>query len=78
MKDFAMFTDQGNAEVARLVDTAQTYAGLDGPIDPVNKAWTWLVNELEALSQNPNYEEATDTAVREAAYTALMGDEAPL
>ena len=72
MKDYAMFTKQGNAAVHKLVCEARELAGLDGPINPVEQAWNWLVNELIALGKQPGFEEATDTAVREACYDAII------
>lgn len=72
MTDFAMFTAEGNSKVAALVSQAREYAHLDGPIQPVEMAWNWLLNELDALSEQPGFEEATDTAVREACYDRFI------
>ena len=69
---YNMFTEEGNAKVAALVETARQYADIDGPINPTEQAWNWLQNELEALAQDPAFEEATDTAVREAAYDRFI------
>jgi len=52
MTDYAMFTPAGNTAVHALVE----------------QAWNWLLNELVALGEQAGTEEATDTAVREAAY----------
>ena len=72
MRDFGMFTQEGNAAVDRLVETARELAGIDGPVNPVEQAWNWLENELAALAQDPAFEEATDTAVREACYNRFI------
>jgi len=69
---FNMFTDTGNAKVAKLVETARDLAGVDGPDNATEQAWNWLLNELEALARDPAFEEATDTAVREAAYDRFI------
>ena len=69
---YNMFTDAGNDRVAALVETARELAGVDGPHNPVEQAWNWLLNELDALARDPAFEEATDTAVREAAYDRFI------
>ena len=69
---YNMFTEEGNTKVAELVAQARQYADLDGPINPVEQAWNWLLNELDALARDPQFEEATDTAVREAAYDRFI------
>ena len=69
---YNMFTDAGNAKVAALVETARQYAGIDGPDNAVEQAWNWLLNELDALARDPAFEEAADTAVREAAYDRFI------
>ena len=65
---YGMFTKEGDAAVHQLVQQAREYASVDGPQNPVEQAWNWLMNELAALGNNPAFEEATDTAVREACY----------
>jgi len=69
---YNMFTEAGNAKVAQLVDTARQLAGVDGPANAVESAWNWLLNELDALACDPAFEEATDTAVREAVYDRFI------
>lgn len=69
---YNMFTDTGNAQVHKLVLTARDLADIDGPHNPTEQAWNWLVNELYALSQRAGFEEAYDTAVREAAYDRFI------
>lgn len=69
---YNMFTKQGDAAVHKLVEQARELAGIDGPYNAVEQAWNWLLNELEALARDPQFEEATDTAVREAAYDRFI------
>ena len=69
---YNMFTDAGNAQVHKLVQTARDLADIDGPHNPTEQAWNWLLNELDALARNPAFEEATDTAVREACYDRFI------
>ena len=69
---YNMFTDTGNAKVAKLVETARDLAGVDGPENATEQAFNWLMNELYALSQTTGFEEAYDTAVREAAYDRFI------
>jgi len=72
MRNYGMFSKQGNAAVAKIVDTARELAGLDGPHNALEAAWNWALNELEALGELEGCEEATDTAVREAVYDAII------
>ena len=69
---YNMFTQQGNDKVAALVKTARDLADLDGPENASEQAWNWLLNELDALARDPATQEATDTAVREAAYDRFI------
>jgi hypothetical protein len=69
---YNMFTEEGNTKVAALVAQAREYANVDGPQNPVELAWNWLLNELDALARDPQFEEATDTAVREACYDRFI------
>jgi len=65
-KDFAMFTAQGNAAVAAVVeDAADRYTNLED-------AWERCYTELEKLQAVEVFAEADDTAVREAVYVALQ------
>jgi hypothetical protein len=68
----AMFTAEGNAKVNSLVEKARDLAAVDGPLQPVEMAWNWLLNELDALSEQPGFEEASDTAVREQCYDRFI------
>ena len=68
MTDYAMFTDQGNAMVHRIVE-----AGLKlKTTDPIERVWDWAYRELEKLATADQFEEATDTAVRDAVYERLV------
>jgi hypothetical protein len=70
MRDYHMFTAEGNAAVAKIVDDArQLYDIGEYGIEAV---WNWAQNELVALTYNAKFEEATDTAVREAVYDAII------
>jgi len=68
MKDFAMFTDQGNELVTRIAAAGRELAAADG----VDSAWEFCLRKLETLSYGEGFEEATDTAVREAVYQAVV------
>lgn len=69
MRDFNMFTEAGNAYVARIVSRAHqlTDAGYD-----IETVWNNALNELSALATKPGFEEADDTAVREAVYDSVI------
>lgn len=68
MKDFAMFTAEGNALVERIATAGRELSGVDGPQNPTELALQWAFRELDKLGAAEGYEEATDTAVREAVY----------
>ena len=64
-KNFAMFTDAGNAAVAAIVeDAVDRY-------ETQEDAWERCYTELEKLQTVEAFSEADDTAVREAVYAAL-------
>jgi len=70
MRDFQMFTPEGNAAVGKIVDQALQFVEVnEGSIETV---WNWVLNELEALSRVESFKEADDTAVREAVYDAII------
>ena len=61
IKDYAMFTELGNAAVHAVVVSARE-----------NKlTWPETHRALCALSEQAEFGEATDTAVRECVYSAL-------
>jgi hypothetical protein len=72
MKDFAMFTPEGNQLVERIATAGRELAGVDGPNNPTELAWNWCLRELEKLGTAEGFEEATDTAVREAVYDFII------
>ena len=61
VRDFGMFTDAGNNEIAVIVEHAK------------NKHLTWpeTYRLLDQLSTCPDYGEAMDTEVREIVYSRL-------
>ena len=70
MRDYHMFTAEGNAAVEKIVDDArQLYDIGEYGIEAV---WNWAQNELVALTYDVKFTEATDTAVREAVYDAII------
>lgn len=60
--DYQMFTDFGNDAVDAVVRRARM----------LNMTWPQVLQELQDLSANPDFGEATDTAVREVVYTVLQ------
>jgi len=68
MRDYAMFTAEGNAAVGAIVARAQGMIENEG----LERVWNWVLNELEALGRTESFSEADDTAVREAVYDALI------
>ena len=69
--DYGMFTYAGTCAVDEIVREARELAGIDGPHNPVEQACRWVMNELEVLARD-HFEEATDTAVREACYDRFI------
>ena len=61
--DYGMFTDAGNAVINSLVEMARKH----------QLSWHTVHDMLDAISLEEAYEEATDTAVREAVYETLFG-----
>ena len=72
--DFGMFTVAGNCAVAEIVREARELAGVDGPANPVQQSINYMLNELEYLGKE-HFEEADDTAVREAALAEFFAEE---
>ena len=68
---YGMFTDKGNYMVGRIVEAAQGLIKLDG--DELN-AWQFAYRELQKLGHADEFGEATDTAVREEVYEAIVTD----
>jgi len=65
---YNMFTQDGNRKVAAIVSAAQALA----KFEDVERVWNWTEIQLHDLSQRKEYEEATDTAVRESVYDAVV------
>ena len=66
---FEMFSEEGNLAVAEIVKDAQQLNDINE--GPVQLVLDWAINELYALSRKPGFEEASDTAVREAVLEQL-------
>lgn len=62
MKNYAMFTDEGNALIRGVILTAKA-AGLE---------WDQVNEILYDISTLDGFEEASDTEVRECVYTELQ------
>lgn len=70
MKSYAMFTEQGDTEVGKIVDLVIDEVR-DGCLHP-SDAYDSAVASLEMLRLVPGFEEAMDTAVRDEVYDHLM------
>jgi hypothetical protein len=55
VKDYAMFSEAGNREIANIVDTARYF----------ELSFDEVMELLHKLAEFPKFGEATDTAVRE-------------
>ena len=64
-QNYGMYTDAGNSAVDSIVEMARKH----------QLSWPTVVGMLEAISLEEAYEEATDTAVREAVYQTLVGNQ---
>ena len=65
IQHYGMFTDAGNEAVHSIVEMARKH----------QLSWQTVYDMLEAISLEEAYEEATDTAVREAVYETLVGNQ---
>jgi len=63
--NYGMYTDAGNSVIGSLVEMARKH----------QLSWHTVHDMLEAISLEEAYEEATDTAVREAVYETLFGNQ---
>ena len=63
--DYGMYTDAGNSAVNSIVEMARKH----------QLSWHTVRAMLSALAQDERFEEATDTAVREAVYETLVGNQ---
>ena len=66
--DFGMFTHAGESAVYGIIIAAEVAADMGMPED---EQIQFVLKSLERLAKQPDYAEATDTAVREATLTAL-------
>jgi hypothetical protein len=64
-QDYGMFTDAGNSAVDSIVEMARKH----------QLSWPTVRAMLEAICLEEAYEEATDTAVMEAVYETLVGNQ---
>lgn len=64
MPYYAMFTEIGNEAIDGLVGVAKA----------LELKWNEVEKALVVLANNPKFSEATDTAVREAVYSAMGFD----
>jgi hypothetical protein len=64
--DWGMYSDEGNEKVAEIY--------VKSLLQPKNK-WNYARKQLERLSKNPKFEEATDTEVRDRLFSALLEKE---
>lgn len=62
--EYGMFTEQGDFEVYRIVDLAKR----------ARLTWHQVSGLLQQLADNPAYEEAGDTVVRERVWEELKYD----
>ena len=65
--EFGMFTEEGDYEVYRIVDLAKRS----------RLTWHQISGLLLQLADNPAYEEATDTVVRERVWEYLFYESRP-
>jgi hypothetical protein len=61
-QNYGMYTDAGNSAIDSIVEMARKH----------QLSWQTVYDMLEAISLEEAYEEATDTAVREAVYETLV------
>ena len=72
IKRYGMFTTNGNMMVGRIAEAGKKLASEDG--DQLT-AWAFAYRELQKLSYAKDFEEATDTDVREQVYSAIVTDQ---
>ena len=65
---YEMFTKEGNELVHRIVEAGVALRKFDS----LERVWEWAEHELIKLGHAEGFEEATDTAVREAVYEKLI------
>ena len=68
IQHYGMFTDAGNSAVDSIVEMVRKH----------QLSWPTVRAMLSALTQDERFEEATDTAVREAVYETLFSNQNPV
>jgi len=68
MREYGMFSKEGNLLVNNIVEQALQMRDNEG----VERVWDWTLGKLEVIASAKSFEEATDTAVREAVYDAVV------
>ena len=71
IKRYGMFTTNGNKMVGRIADAGKKLAAEDGC---GKNAWAFAYRELQKLSYAKDFEEATDTDVREQVFSYVTAD----
>ena len=71
IKRYGMFTTNGNKMVGRIAEAGKKLAAEDG----ATSAWAFAYREFQKLSYAKDFEECTDTDVREQVYSYVVGDE---
>ena len=64
-QNYGMYSDAGNSAVDSIVEMARKH----------QLSWPTVVGMLAAISLEEAYEEARDTAVMEAVYQTLVGNQ---
>ena len=71
IKRYGMFTTTGNKMVGRIAEAGKKLAPEDGC---GKNAWAFAYRELQKLSYAKDFEEATDTDVREQVFSYVTED----
>jgi len=71
IKRYGMFTTNGNKMVGRIAEAGKKLASEDGC---GKNAWAFAYRELQKLSYAKDFEEATDTDVREQVFSYVTAD----
>lgn len=71
IKRYGMFTTNGNKMVGRIAEAGKKLAAEDGC---GKNAWAFAYRELQKLSYAKDFEEATDTDVREQVFSYVTED----
>ena len=71
IKRYGMFTTNGNKMVGRIAEAGKKMAAEDGC---GKNAWAFAYRELQKLSYAKDFEEATDTDVREQVFSYVTED----